>query len=131
MISFKQYLTESKIMRTYHGAQREWDWNEDELPRNKFQRRFFSSNRSDEAKRYGPVVHVQDVDTSEYKHVNGDTNSRKIDGAIRKKYKGIVFHNAADKDAVIPKHHTEVVTFDHKTVKKIGYLGKEKNKNGI
>jgi hypothetical protein len=118
--SFRIWLNE---MKTYHGAQRKWEWDENELARNKYQRRFFSSDKKSEAKKYGPIIHTQEVDTSEYHHTeyNPYKHEKTIKSAIRKGIKGVVFHNMPNMEGDENDTHTEVVTFDHNTVKKLGY----------
>jgi hypothetical protein len=110
-------------MRTYHGASRKWDWNDDDLPKNKFQRRFFSSTKKAEARKYGKVIHHQDIDTTDYHHTDyiPFKHEKIIMSSIRKGKKGVVFYNMPDQSGDDTNPHTEVVTFDHNTVKKVGY----------
>jgi len=123
MKTFKEFISEEKII-AYHGSNSKWDWNDDEIPRNKFQRIHFSSDSENEAKKYGKIIHKQQIDTSNYKHVkwNKKTNREStISSAIRAGHKGLIFHGAPDKTGEIPDYHKEIVTFDHKTIKKLGY----------
>jgi hypothetical protein len=123
MKSFKQYINEQKVI-SYHGAGREWEWDENELARNKFQRRFFSSNKKSEAKKYGKIIHKQEIDTTNYHHTvyKSGQHEKTIMKSIRKGLPGVVFHNMPNKDGDENDPHTEIVTFDHKTVKKLGYV---------
>lgn len=125
MKSFKQYLEEQKI-RAYHGSLKKWEWNPDDLPKNKFQRTHFSSPKKDEASKYGHHIHVQDIDTSEYKSIEYDpkkhgVKSKTINRAIRAGHKGIIFKNHPDKSGDFNNLHDEIITFDHTTINKIGY----------
>lgn len=122
MKTFKQFLNEQKII-TYHGAGRKWEWNEDELPKNKYQRRFFSSTKKSEARKYGKTIHKQEVDTTNYHHTEYKPykHTKTIMSSIKKGLPGVVFHNMPNKDGDENDPHTEIVTFDHKTVKKLGY----------
>ena len=126
MLLFKQYLIEVKknIIRSYHGSGSEWDFNFGDIPKNEFQRRYFSSSSKKEARKYGPIIHVYNIDATHYKHVdwNEKLNKEKtIIGAMKKGHKGIIFHNHPDKD-VTGKTHDEIISFDHNTINKQGYL---------
>lgn len=114
------------VIRTYHGTQSELKTDEGDLPRNRLQRRFFSTTKKDEAKKYGPNIYTHDIDTSDYLHYKG--KQRSITDAIRKGYKGMVRYDAPDMDGNKDNPHTEIVTFDYNTIKRINESRDKKHK---
>lgn len=139
MLTFKQFLKESRV-KTFHGSHSKFDFSDkSKLPADENQFYFWSSTNKNNSRDYAnsaskitgkntPTIHKVEIRTDNHFIHHWDWNSTRLDQrekvirkAKRLKHDGVIFKNAPDRSGNKIENNDDIVTWNVDKIRHKGY----------